>query len=309
MTVLAVLVAGLLAGIAAAGILHPFRRGGASALEPPADPLEEERAGLLRSLGELDDERATGLLPEPEYRALRTETERRAVAVLRALEARDGAGRLAAGLAELRPQPETEGDGAGGRQTRPRRGLPVALVAVAVAAVAVPLLVGAVRSRSAGQPITESTAGAQGPMSFYLDRVRAHPGDVAARLDLAAAYLDRGDLQHAVEQYLDALRISPRNPEARATLGFLLFRAGKPEDGLRAVNLALEVAPDFPLALYYKGVILLDGLHRPADAAAALRTYLAAAPFDLPSRRDDARTLLARAEAAAGATASPTPAP
>jgi hypothetical protein len=49
--------------------------------------------------------------------------------------------------------------------------------------------------------------------------------------------------------------------------------------------------------LYFKGVILLRGLHRPSEAAGALRGYLEAAPFG--SHRDQARDLLEQADAAA----------
>src|SRR5205823_6283127 len=117
MTVVLVAVSAMLAVVAAAGVLHPFRRRGAPSVEPLADDMGEERAGLLRNLKELDEERATGLLGEAEYRALRTDTERRAVAVLRALEARGGAGALDDGLGELRDRravarAAADGDGA-----------------------------------------------------------------------------------------------------------------------------------------------------------------------------------------------------
>jgi tetratricopeptide (TPR) repeat protein len=164
----------------------------------------------------------------------------------------------------------------------------------------VPLLAGAVRNRSAGEPATGET---QNPIGFYLDRVTKHPQDLAARLDLANAYLQAGDVQDSVAQYLSALKIDPRNPEALSTLGFLLYKGGKSEEGLKAVDRALSVVPNYPQALYFKGVILLEGLHRPADAAAALRAYLAAATFDISSRRDDAQRLLSKAE---GGSPSPT---
>jgi hypothetical protein len=95
------LAAAVLAGVAAAGILRPFGKQ-AGVLERLADPLEDERKSLLRALRDLDQDRATGVLTEDAYRMLRGETETRAVAVLRTLEARHGAGEFAAGLKELR---------------------------------------------------------------------------------------------------------------------------------------------------------------------------------------------------------------
>jgi cytochrome c-type biogenesis protein CcmH len=283
-TALVLLAAVALVAVAAIGVLHPFGR--SLRQDPPTDPLEEERAALLRSLRELEDDRAAGVLSAEDYRALRAETEVRTVAVLRALEARDGQGDLSADLRELRPAPT---------ETRSwvRRFVPVALVLATLAALAVPLLTDAVRDRTADQPIS----GGSDPLAFFEQRVRDHPEDLAARLDLAQRYLQTGDVERAVEQYLEALRIEPDNPEARATLGFLLHRAGSSDEGLAEVNRALELSPRDPEALYFKGVILLDGLDRPAEAAEAFRAYLEAAPFG--ARRAEVEDLLARAESEA----------
>jgi tetratricopeptide (TPR) repeat protein len=296
MTLVVSVAAALLAGVAAAGVLRPFGRGRTLALEKLADPLEDERAGLVRSLRDLEDERATGGLEEDAYRALRQETEARAVAVLRALEARDGAGELATGLKSLREP--ARGNGAAQART-PRFGLlataGLAALAVAIAAV---LLAGALRTRGPDQPITGGLGGSsnQSALAFFQQRVADHPRDVAARLDLAEQYLDSGNVQNAIAQYLAALSIEPRNPEAHAELGFLIFRSGKPEDALRTVEQALDVQPNYPQALYYKGVILLRGLDRPADAATAFRAYLQAAPYG--ALRPEVEALMKEAERA-----------
>ncbi len=304
-------VAAVLAGVAAAGVLRPFGRGRQSALDRRADPLEDERRSLLRALQDLDDERSTGQLSDQDYRALRSETEVRAVAVLRALEARDGAGELASQLKALRSPISGNGSGSGGGAAeaaqgdsaarpspRDRRKRVIASFAIAavVAAAVVPALAGAIRNRAPGQPITGlNVSGSAGPLAFFEQRVRDHPNDLAARLDLAQRYLDAGDPRSAITQYLAALQIDPRNPEAHAVLGFILLGAGKPQDGLKAEEQALQVDPNYPEALYYKGLILLRGLHQPAQAALAFRAYLAAAPYG--SRRQDVQQLLAEAEA------------
>jgi tetratricopeptide (TPR) repeat protein len=304
---LALVAAAALAAMAAAGVLYPFLGDREVRLERLADPLEEERAGLLRALRDLEDDRAAGSVSEADYRTLRADTEARAVAVLRALEAREGAGALAAGLKEIRSErgPQPEGHAEGSSRSGPGRRRPALslLVGAVILAVLVPVLAAAVRGRDAGQPISGDSAGAQDPLSFFEDRVRRHPDDVAARLDLAQRYLGAGDAEDAVAQYLAALRLDPRNPEARATLGFLLFRAGKVAEGLQAVDKALEVDPTYPEALYFKGVILLRGEHRPDDAAAAFRAYLRAAPFG--SRRQEVQGLLRQAERTPAASPSP----
>lgn len=290
MTAVVLAAAAVLAAVAAAGVLRPFRAGVADRTEASADPLEEERDALLRALRDLEEDRRAGSVTEDGYRTLRAETEARAVAVLRDLEIRDGDGRAAGAMRQLRsPASAADGGDPGGGG---RSGAAAILIVAAVVAGAAPLLWSAVGERAPGQPITGSVGG--DPLAVFEERVREHPDDLAARLDLGERYLAAGDVRGAVEQYVAALRIDPRNAEAHSQLGFVLFRAGKPAEGLRAVDQALELDPGFPLALFYRGVILIEGLDRPAPAAEAFRAYLGAAPFG--SFRDEARRLLGRAE-------------
>jgi tetratricopeptide (TPR) repeat protein len=286
------LVAAVLAGVAAGGILRPFGSPRKVALEPLADPLEDERESLLRTLRDIEHDRVRGELSESAYRRLRSETEGRAVTVLRALEARDGAGELSSDLRALRPaHPEQEA----GRGQHRRRVLAAALIGALVLGLSIPLLARAVSGRRSGQPITGvSQSGAATSMALFERRVAEHPRDLAARLDLADVYLSSGNSAAAAAQYLVALQIDPRNPEAQAKLGFLLFQGGKAEEGLRAVDAALSADPGYPEALYYKGVILLRGLDRPSEAAGAFRSYLDAAPFG--ARRNEVQQLLQEAE-------------
>jgi tetratricopeptide (TPR) repeat protein len=292
MTWVVVIVAAILAGVAAAGVLWPYSRSARVMLERQSDPLEDERQSLLRALRDLDQERAGGMLAEEDYRALRADTEGRAVAVLRALEARDGAGELASGLRELgAAAPSRNGGPAGGG--RASRVVPVVISALALSALVGTLLAGALRSREREGAITGSLPGeleATDALAFFEERVLEHPNDVAARLDLAHRYFDSGDVNGATEQYLAALELDPDNAEAQANVGFMLYLAGRAEEGLQAVDRALGVDPEYPEALYFRGVILLEGLDRPDEAATAFRLYLDRAPFG--SRRAEVAALL-----------------
>jgi tetratricopeptide (TPR) repeat protein len=298
MTWIVFLASAALACVAAAGALRPFSRSRSMALEALTDPLEDERSSLFRALKDLDDERATGQLSEETYRSLRRETEGRAVAVLRALEARDGVGELASDLRQLRPHTASgsmgDGTSPGSPGRRRRQVLALFAGAVVVGVVAV-VLARAIQTRAPGEAITGTTVGG---LAFFEDRVAQHPNDVAARLDLAQRYLETGDAQSAVKQYVATLELDPRNAEARAQLGFLVYEAGRAAEGLAAVRQSLEIDPTYPEALYFEGVILLKGLDRPADATQALRAYLAAAPFG--AHRDEVERLLKEAEGSGG---------
>jgi cytochrome c-type biogenesis protein CcmH/NrfG len=292
MIVVAGLAALAVAAVAAAGVLHPFRRGNAPTLERQADPLEEQRRTLLRSLRDLDEERSSGAIGDEEYRSLRREVEVRAVSVLRALQTREGPaeGRFH----ELRPVPEPSSGNGQPEGARPGRvrmsALPTLLVIAAVAAVAVPLLSSAIHDRAPGASITGNDATGELPISFFERRVEQHPDDVAARLDLAARYERAGQVTDAAGQYLAALRMNPNNAEANANVGYLLYRSGQAEAGLEHAERSLQADPGYPEGLFVKGVILSRGLHRNAAAAAALRAYLEVAP--LGSHREEARRLL-----------------
>lgn len=290
MTPLTLLVAVGLTAIAAVAVLWPYHRGSAAALQRLADPLEDERRRALRHLRDLDEDRGAGKLDEAGYRDARAEAEARAVAVLRALEAREGTGELAGSLREVRrPAPSGATRRPGGRlpgRRWPRRAV-AALVGVVVVAGAAALLDGAVGDRGTGQLATGQAAtgdaapGSPGaaPLEGLERRVREHPGDLAAHLTLAERYLDSGRLKEATVAYLGALKLDPSNVEANTQLGLLLFRSGLPEPGLRSVEQALAADPRHPEALYAKGLILFMGLRQPKAAVPSLRSYLQVAPF------------------------------
>jgi Tfp pilus assembly protein PilF len=129
--------------------------------------------------------------------------------------------------------------------------------------------------------------------------------DVAARLDLAAAYAGSGDDRDAAEQYVIVARLDPRNVEAHTGLAMIADRAGRPQDALTLLDQALAIDPRAPEALYDRGIVLLRGLGRAREAAASFRAYLAAAPFG--AHRQEVQALLAAASAP-GASATPSPA-
>jgi cytochrome c-type biogenesis protein CcmH/NrfG len=133
------------------------------------------------------------------------------------------------------------------------------------------------------------------PSAAVLDpveqRVREHPGDAGARLALARHYLSTGAPGRAVDEYVAVLRLDNRNAEAYASLGYLLYLAGRPQDGLWAEDQALRLAPARAEAHYYRGVILLTGLDCVDQGRASLRGYLDRAPDG--TYRADAERLLA----------------
>jgi cytochrome c-type biogenesis protein CcmH/NrfG len=165
-------------------------------------------------------------------------------------------------------------------------------------AAAAALLTGAVGNRGDGQTVSgQGAALSQGGITLEASeqRVREHPDDVAARLDLGQRYLDAGRLKDATGEYLAAVKLDPGNVEANTNLGLLLFQSGLADQALRSVDKALGTDPRYPEALWAKGLIQFMGLRQAKTAAATFRAYLQAAPFG--AHRDEVEQLLQLAAA------------
>lgn len=242
--------------------------------------LEEERDFLLRSLDDLEAERATGELDEDDYRNLKDGYTARAAEVLRALdedrEARDAAS------GEARPA------------ARWRR--PVALLVVAGLAAGSGLAVAAMAgSREPGETVT----GGGGRAS-----------EVRSRLAEAAG-VAREDPARALDIYDSVIEDDAANVEAWAERGLLLAslsvgldRPALLDEARRSVDRALEIDPDQPRSIFYLGLLELFGGDRPA-ATEAFERALAADPPPMLRRAIEARLEELRAPPAPTPTTAP----
>jgi len=284
-------VAGL-ALVAGAGVLSGFLREAPAPIQPLADPLDDRRDALLRSLADLEEAHAQGVLDEPEYVRLRERTESRMARVLRAIDRRDAPASSGA-VATAVMEPETDGHATSAATAEPRK-VPPWAVAVLIGGTVVAVLVASLaRDAEPQAPAAAPNATSQDPLTFFEQRVKDHPDDLAARLDLAHRYLDAGMTEKALSEYAVALDMDPDDAEALAHVGLIFFQAERYDDALRYVDHALKTDPRYPEALFIRGVILLRGLHRPQDAITAFETYLDAAPFGV--ERETAKNLIAEA--------------
>jgi hypothetical protein len=151
--------------------------------------LEDERRFLLRSLRDLDAERAAGDVDATDYETLRDGYTKRAADVLRSIEE---------GRAALPPR----------RPGRWRRNVIVALIVVAVAVGAGLLVARAAGQRTAGQTITGGAGG----------------DDTAVLLSQARVALGV-DVRTAIGLYRQVLDRDPTNAEALTYSGWLLYIA------------------------------------------------------------------------------------
>ncbi len=222
-----------------------------SSLDPDAlAELEEQRRFLLRSLEDLEAERAADDLDEGDYQALKDDYTARAAAVLRAIEE----GRTANG----------------GEPTRPRRGqrIVAGLVVVALAA-------------TAGLSVA-SLSGTRQPGDTITGGIRQTGSERLAR---AAALVQQGQPSEALRLYDEVLAEDPENLEALAERGLLLVSLGfsteRPalsQQGRASIERALAVDPEDARSLFYLGLALrLEG-----DDARAVDAFTAALAADPP---------------------------
>lgn len=254
------------------------------------DALTEERDFLLRSLDDLDAERAEGNIDDDTYARLHADYTARAASVLHRL---DG---------DPAPVETVENEGVSTRRRVLTIGGIVAFAVVVGIALAFGLGARLPGDTITGRPSESAAAAAKRRIETLRADVKASPQDAAARLALARALMGTSDAKAALRQFQAAAKLDPTNPEPYAYTGWLIRLQGFPADGLTLLDKAIELDPTYADARFFRGIILLRDRSDPEGAAAEFRQYLGAAP-DSPLA-PQVRQLLTEAEAASGATPS-----
>jgi len=213
------------------------------------EELEEERDFLLSSLRDLDRERENGELSERDYQALHADYTARAAVVLRALE-RGSARAARRGKQSQAPAP-----------VRTKRPLVITLGVVALIA-----------AMAAGAVVTFSGARGSGPITG------SAPDSAQGRLQQALQRESDGKAADALKVYDQLLKDDPRNVQALAYRGWLLKRAGLPDQALTNLDQAISIDPSFPDAHFFKGMVLYQDRSDPAGAVTEFRLFLSNNP-------------------------------
>jgi cytochrome c-type biogenesis protein CcmH len=257
-------------------------------------PLELERDSLYATLREFEFDYRSGKLSRADYEGLREEYEARAAAVLAELErAPDVASVEAARPVEPKALP------------RRRWRLAAGSVFLLVFGLALGyFLAQSLRPRLGEQDTaTGDFLTGTGPGGIAPGSRAAH--DLEEFLRSGRAAYERQDWRVAIDAFKQALARDPDNPEARTFLGLILLHAGHADDALLAIERALAVNPNYPFALWAKGIALFEAKQDYAGAISAWETLLARNPAPADADRvaqmiTEARKRLAAQPAGAG---------
>jgi tetratricopeptide (TPR) repeat protein len=261
------------------------------------EALEAEREFLLRSLDDLEDERAAGNVDDGTYQTLRDDYTARAAAVIRSLE--EGT--------DLTPADPPAA-------SKVMRAVTVGAI-IAFALVAAFVLTRAVGQRRAGQTITGNAQTATGtttnadPGPALARAVRDEPKSYAAHVAYARYLLQRRDYAGAIREFGAAARLDPNQPEPPTYAGWagaLLAQQVKGSKSretllsaaLERIDDVIKAHPKYPDAYALKGVALFNFRGDAKQAIPAFQQFLVLTDDSNPFR-SQVLDVLAQAEKAA----------
>jgi tetratricopeptide (TPR) repeat protein len=260
------------------------------------EALEAQRVFLMRSLDDLEDERAAGNIDEETYARLHGDYTARAAGVLRALDGEPVE-------PPSGPPPVSAG----------RRALVIGgLIAFAIAAAVV--LAITIGPRAPGGTVTGGLPTGPRTDAVLKAAASAHPNDYSARIEYARDLLNK-DSVAALQQYSAAARLKPKDPEPPTYIGWILGLASAQVDAAdraQLVNrslsdfaLARRLDPKYPDSYVFEGLVRQRFANDPAAAVPLFEEYLRLAP-DTPQAKD-VKTALREAQLAAEASTTTAP--
>jgi cytochrome c-type biogenesis protein CcmH len=233
--------------------------------------LLQERARFYADLRELDFDFQAGKLSETDYTSLRGDIEAKAAAVLEQLNREEKP------LPHKKAQPMARraDSAAPARQRLSLGGWQMALGGTLLLVFGVTvgvLLTNSLRPRGSAQ---DSITG------DFLTGTSSTPAvsnDVSALLQQASDAFTKQEWARAIDAVKKVLAVDPNQPEAHAYMGYILLQANHADGALMAFDKALSQQPNFPMALWGKGMALYQGKEDYAGARQVFEQLLNVIP-------------------------------
>ncbi len=235
--------------------------------ETNLSPLQREQVKLYAELKELEFDYQAGKLSESDYTELRHDLENQAASVLKQIESsplpqqKTGDSESAATTAK---SPETKG------ASRPTWQLVTGGIFLLVFGIAVGVFL--------TQSLTQRGSDADTITGGFLTGTDQGAQDVPSLLAQGRAAVEKQEWPKAIDSFKKVLAMQPDQPEAHTYMGLILIQAGHADDALLAFNRALSKDPNFPLALWGKGMVLYREKHDVAGARETLEKLVTLMP-------------------------------
>ena len=205
--------------------------------------LLHNRTRLKNEISELEFDFQSGKLSDADYNALKQEIENKGMAVHQQLDALPPEPTLKA------PKRKSADQKLPPDRNRIRRWQ---LVIGGVFLMLFGLALGVMLTKSV-RPRESSNDTMTGD---FLTGTNSPSGETRAALTEGKQAFARQEYPKAIEAFKKALVTDPNNPEAHSYMGFILFQAGHADGALLAFDRALSQAPNLPMALWGKAMIL-----------------------------------------------------
>lgn len=210
------------------------------------DPLLVEKEKLYRDLRELEFDYHAGKLSKIDYDALRQECEVKAALVLQTIQES--------------PPPRSRAAESAAPVGHPSVGSSSNRYWVFAAGGAFLLLGGLTLGFILAKSVRPRTSPEDSITGDFLTGTtgsqKSRVSDIPALLDSGRAAFEKRDLKGAIGAFKKVLSLDAENPVANTFMGLILTQAGHVDGALLALDRALGRAPDMPLALWAKGMIL-----------------------------------------------------
>jgi len=115
-------------------------------------------------------------------------------------------------------------------------------------------------------------------IDHFYKALEIKPTHAGVHTNLSIALRRKGRLDEALEHSIRSVQNNPDLAEAHNNLGISLFQKGRVEEALQEFRKALELKPDYTTCYYNLGVVL-ENQHRTEEAAESFRQALRLDPF------------------------------
>ncbi len=211
----------------------------------PRAELLRERARLRAELTELDFDYQSGKLSEPDYQALKRDVEAKGAGVIQQLTALPAKTVTPATAKAARAKSVNDAPA-------PSRFRSWQIVTGGVFLLLFGLALGVMLTKSIRPRQGENDT----MTGDFMTGTAPANSEAGAALAEGKQAFSRQEFPKAIEAFKKVLATDPDNPEAHSYMGFILMQAGHGDGALLAFDKALSRAPNFPMALWGRGMVL-----------------------------------------------------